>query len=73
MSTKIYSCGCVGGDIYRFLPASALQPEGPCGIFEKVEVLVFFFVGVKGENTGHIKGDFLHADEMRAEYTAFVG
>ena len=40
-STQWYSSGCVGGDIYRFLPASAVQPEGPCEMFVAVLVLIF--------------------------------
>ena len=40
-STQWYSSGCVGGDIYRFLPASALQPEGPCEMFDAVLVSIF--------------------------------
>ena len=40
-STQWYSSGCVGGDIYRFLQASAVQPEGPCEMFDAVLVLIF--------------------------------
>ena len=47
-STQWYSSGCVGDDIYRFLPASALQPEGPCEMFDAVLVLIFVCCPEKG-------------------------
>ena len=49
-ATSILARGCnnshwsafVGGDIYRLIPASPLQPEGPCEMFNVVLVQILF-------------------------------